>query len=98
MRIKTGRVDHPLIHTQKPRQNQLYIKHILVQIQIHVKGTNHDQGRVVQFSPLSNWVVGGDIMDESAEILFQSFLQGALVSTSGTGHKTNDWVPSKIKR
>ena len=37
----------------------------------------------VQFSPLTDRVVGGDMRDDSAEILFQSFLQEALVSSSG---------------
>ena len=39
----------------------------------------------VQFSPLTDWVVWGDMRDDSAEILFQCFLQTALVSSSGTG-------------
>ena len=39
----------------------------------------------LQFSPLIDWVVGGDMRDDSAEILFQSFLQEALVSSSGIG-------------
>ena len=38
----------------------------------------------VQFSPLTDWVVGGDMRDDSAEILFQSFLQEALENSSGT--------------
>ena len=29
----------------------------------------------VQFSPLTDWVVGGNMRDNSAESLFQSFLQ-----------------------
>ena len=29
----------------------------------------------VQFSPLTVWVVGGNMRDDSAEILFQSFLR-----------------------
>ena len=39
----------------------------------------------VQLSPLTYWVVGGDMTDDSAEILFQSFLQEALASSSGVG-------------
>ena len=39
----------------------------------------------VQINPLTDWVVGGDMGDESAEILFQSFLQEALVNSSGMG-------------
>ena len=39
----------------------------------------------VQLSPLTYWVVGGDMTDDSAEILFQSFLQGAVKSSSGMG-------------
>ena len=40
----------------------------------------------VQFRPLINWVLGGwgrDIIDDSAEILFQSSLREAIVSSSG---------------
>ena len=39
----------------------------------------------VQFSPLTVWIVGVDMRNDSAEILFQSFLQEALVSSSGMG-------------
>ena len=40
---------------------------------------------VYVFSPLANnWVIGGDVRDDSAEILFQSLLE-AVVSGSGTG-------------
>ena len=39
----------------------------------------------LQFSALTDWVAWGDMRDGSAEILFQSFLQTALVSSSGTG-------------
>ena len=39
----------------------------------------------VQFSPLTYWVVRGDMKDDSAQILFQSFLQEALVSSFGRG-------------
>ena len=43
----------------------------------------------VQFSPLIEWVVGGgvwgDMKDDSVEILFQSFLQEGLLSSSGMG-------------
>ena len=38
------------------------------------------------FSPVTDWVIwggGGGMRDDSAEILFQSFLQEALVSSSG---------------
>ena len=37
----------------------------------------------VQFSPLTNWIVGRDMTDDSAEILKQSFLREAIVSSSG---------------
>ena len=43
------------------------------------------QFRSVQFSPLADWVIRRDMKDDSAEILFQSFLQEALVSSSGMG-------------
>ena len=39
----------------------------------------------IQFSPLTDWVVRGDKRDNSAEILFQSFLHEALVAGSGMG-------------
>ena len=39
----------------------------------------------VQFNPLTNWVIREDMRDDSAEILFQSFLWEALVSSSGMG-------------
>ena len=45
----------------------------------------------VQFSPLTDWVVGGlggggeDKRDDSAETLLQSFRQEAIVSSSGMG-------------
>ena len=46
-------------------------------------------GKAVQITPLTDWVTGGGgggcIRNDSEEILFQSFLQGALVSSSGTG-------------
>ena len=38
------------------------------------------QFRSVQFSPLADWVIRRDMKDDSAEILFQSFLQEAVVS------------------
>ena len=37
----------------------------------------------VQFSPLTDWVVRGDMMDDSAEILFQSFLQEQFLHGQG---------------
>ena len=49
---------------------------------------------LVQFSPLAIWVMegvcvcvcgGGGMKDDAAEILFQSFLQEATVSSSGMG-------------
>ena len=40
---------------------------------------------LVQFSPLTNWVIGGYMREDSAEILIQSFQQEAFVSTSGIG-------------
>ena len=36
-------------------------------------------------SSVGRWGVGVDVRDDSAEILFQSFLQEALVSSSGMG-------------
>ena len=39
----------------------------------------------VQFSPLIDWVVGGDMRGDSVHILFQSFLQEALVSSLSMG-------------
>ena len=36
----------------------------------------------VQFSPLTDWVVGRDMEDDSVEILVQSLLQEAIVSSS----------------
>ena len=44
----------------------------------------------VQFSPLTDWVVGGGgggMRDDSAELLFQSFLQEALVSSFWHGQR-----------
>ena len=37
----------------------------------------------LQFSPLTHWIVEADMRNDSAEILFQSFLQEAFVSSSG---------------
>ena len=44
----------------------------------------------VQFSPLTDWVVGGDMRDDSAEILFQTFLQQALVNGFGMSTRTQE--------
>ena len=44
--------------------------------------------KVVHFSLLTDWVVGGgwwDMREDFAEILFQSFLQEAIVSSSDMG-------------
>ena len=38
-----------------------------------------------QLSPFTTWVGGGKMTDDSAEILLQSFLQEATVSSSGMG-------------
>ena len=46
----------------------------------------------VQFSPLTDRVVGGDMRDCSAEILFQSFLRDALVSSSGMDRDVHSLV------
>ena len=56
----------------------------------------------VQFSSLTDWVVRGggagvDVRDDSAEILLQSFLQEALVSSSGSGRDVSTHPSSKIK-
>ena len=48
----------------------------------------------VQFSPLNDGVIGGDMRDNSAEILFQSFLQEALVSSSGMGRNVHSLMLS----
>ena len=48
----------------------------------------------VQFCPLTDWVVVGDMRDDSAEILSQSFLQEALVSSSGTGRDVHSLMIS----
>ena len=37
------------------------------------------------FSPLTDWVIWGGMRDDSAEILFQSFLLEVIVSSSGMG-------------
>ena len=37
----------------------------------------------IQFSSLTDWVTRGDMRDDSAEILFQSLLWEAIVSSSG---------------
>ena len=44
-----------------------------------------DFGKVQQFSSLADWVIGGNMRDDPAEILSQSFLQEAIVSSSGMG-------------
>ena len=44
---------------------------------------NRDSRSSVQFSPLTDWVVVGKMREDSTEILFQSFLQEALVCSSG---------------
>ena len=44
----------------------------------------------VQFSPLTSLVIREDLKDNSAEILFQSFLQEALVSSSGMGRDVQE--------
>ena len=49
--------------------------------------------KTVQFSPLSFWDVGGRKAD-SAEILFKSFLQVALVSRSGMGRDVHSLMLS----
>ena len=48
----------------------------------------------VQFCPLTDWVVVGDMRDDSAEILSQSFLQEALVSSSGMGRDVHSLMLS----
>ena len=51
----------------------------------------------VQFSLSTDLVVGevvGDLRDDSAEILFQSFLQMALVSSSGVGRGVHTFMLS----
>ena len=50
----------------------------------------------VHCSPLTDWVVRGDMRDDSAEILFQSFLQKALVSSSGLGKDVHSFAGNKI--
>ena len=47
-----------------------------------------------QFSSLTDWVIGGDMTDNSAEILFRSFLQKALVSSSGMGRDVHSQMVS----
>ena len=46
-----------------------------------------------KFSPLTDWVTG-DIRDDSAEILFQPFLQEAIVSISGMGRDGHSLILS----
>ena len=51
-----------------------------------------------QFSPWTDWVVGGrgrtDMTDNSAEIPFQSFLQEAIVCSSGMGRNVGHPYPT----
>ena len=39
----------------------------------------------IQFSPLTDRVIRGNMRDDSADIFFQAFLHEALVSSSGLG-------------
>ena len=48
----------------------------------------------IQFSPLTDWTVRGDMIDDPAEILFQSFLQEAPVSSSGMGRDVHSLMLS----
>ena len=50
----------------------------------------------VQFSPMTNWEVGGGVnkRDDSPEILFQSFMQEALVRNSGVGRNVHSLMLS----
>ena len=48
----------------------------------------------VQLNSLTDWVPGGDMRDGSAENLFQSFLQEALISSSGMGRDVHSLMLS----
>ena len=48
----------------------------------------------VQFSPLTDWVIGKTWLNDSAQILFQSCLQEAIVSSSGMGQDIHSIVLS----
>ena len=48
----------------------------------------------VQFISLTNLVIWRDMTDDSAEILFQSFLQEAVVGNSGTGRDVHSLMLS----
>ena len=48
----------------------------------------------VQFRPLTSWVVRGDRRDNSAEILFESFLQKAIENSSGMGRDVHSLMLS----
>ena len=52
------------------------------------------RGSSVQFSPVTDWVIEGDMRDDSVDILFQSFLQDALVSSSGMGRDVHSLILS----
>ena len=48
----------------------------------------------VQFSPLTDWGIGGDMKDDSAEIFFQYFLHEALGNSPGTGRDVHSLMLS----
>ena len=48
----------------------------------------------VLVSALTDWVVEGDMRDKSAEVLFQPFLQEALVSSFGMGRDVHSLMLS----
>ena len=53
--------------------------------QARKKKAQSERDTHILFSPLTDLVVVGELRDDKAEILFQSFLQEALVSSSGRG-------------
>ena len=72
-------------------QNKLQI----FDVDLFFKLSSYKRTSSVQLGPLTSWVVGGGkgggevMMDSSTEILFQSFLQKAVVSSSSFGRNVH---------
>ena len=70
------------------------LKTVLCFVEGTLTGLEIGKFRSLRFSPLTDWVVGGNMTDDSAEILFQSFLQEALVSSPGMGRDVHSLMLS----
>ena len=70
------------------------LKTVLCFVEGTLTGLEIGKFHSLRFSPLTDWVVGGNMTDDSAEILFQSFLQEALVSSPGMGRDVHSLMLS----